>query len=106
MLGSQSGALDEIVEMTRIVTECRKQGRVVSARKIGRGDFQRFRAVSEFFENVLGRLDQLGALFDQLVAAAGDWRMNRARNGEDLAPLFGSQPGGDQRAALGGGFDD
>ena len=39
------------------------------------------------------------------MTAAGDWRMNRAGNGEYLTPLLGGQTGGDQRTALGCRFN-
>ena len=48
----------------------------------------------------LHRLDQLGALADQRMAAARLRRMDRAGNGEHLLALLGRQPGGDQRARL------
>src|SRR5690606_3822515 len=49
--------------------------------------------------------DELGALADQAVAPAREWVVNRPGNRENLAALLGSQPSGDERAALNGGFD-
>ena len=68
-----------------IVGGCRiKQGRGFARRE------------TQLVEDIAGGLDELGALLDQLVTAAGDWRMNRAGNGEYLTPLLGGQAGGDQ----------
>src|SRR5690606_10642786 len=50
-------------------------------------------------ENVVGTFDELRTFADELVAAARQRVVYRARNGEDLAALLGGQPGRDQRPA-------
>ena len=52
------------------------------------------------FQDVLRRLDQLGALADERVAAPGLWGVDRTGDGKHLAALFGGHPGGDERARL------
>ncbi|MCY1433587.1 hypothetical protein D9M71_496190 [compost metagenome] len=56
-------------------------------------------------EDVGHALHQLRALADQLVAATRARVVDRARNGEHLAALLGSQAGGDQRTAGRAGLD-
>ena len=53
-----------------------------------------------FFKHILGRLHQLGPLFDQGMAAAGLGGVDGARNCEHLLALLGGQSGGDQGARL------
>src|SRR5574343_2099996 len=64
------------------------------------------RELAQFFKDVGGCFDQLGALFDQFVTAAGDRRMDGAGNGENFAALLASQTGSNQRTAFRRGFND
>ncbi len=52
-----------------------------------------------FVEHVLRRLDQLGAILDEAVAAFGEWRVDRTGNRKHVAPLLRGEARGDQRAA-------
>ena len=104
LVGAESGPFNELVEAAGIVAERRQERR---SGRFGRGGVRRERRdIPKLFENVARRLDELGALLDQLVAAAGDRRVDRSRNGEDLAPLLGGETGSDQRTAFGSGLDD
>ena len=57
----------------------------------GKGNF-------ELAKNVVGTLDQLGALPDELMAPAGERIVDGPGDGEDLAARFAGEPGRDQRA--------
>ena len=57
------------------------------------------------FKNVLDGFNQRGAITNQLMTPSGARMVNGARYRIDLAPLFGSQPGGDQGTAGNAGLD-
>ena len=59
----------------------------------------------QFLEDVACRLDELGALADQRMATPRLRRVDRARDGEHLAPRLDGEPRRDQRARLQGCFD-
>ena len=81
----------------------RRQGRGGWRR---RGDRHRVEQRRQFLEYVGGRFDQLGSVADQAVATARQRVVDRAGDREHLAPLFGSTPRGDERAAAGTRFHD
>ena len=54
--------------------------------------------LAQLFEHILCAFHQLGALSDQGVAALALRRVDRAGDGEHLAPLFQRLPCRDQRA--------
>ena len=60
----------------------------------------------QLVDDVVGAVDQLGALLDERVAAARLRRVDRAGDREDVAAGLERQPRRDQRARLHGGLDD
>ena len=63
------------------------------------------RGQAKFFQHILRRLDQFGALFDERVAAFGLCGMDGARDGHHVAALLQCLFRGDERARLQGGLD-
>src|SRR6185436_12505365 len=57
-------------------------------------------------EHVFRGLDELRARLDERVAALGDRRVDRTRNGEDLATLLGGRARRDERAGSERRLDD
>src|SRR5690606_36538574 len=56
-------------------------------------------------DDLVDRLGQPRSVADQLMAAARQRTVDRARDREHLAALFGRVAGGDQRARLEAGLD-
>src|SRR5262249_16866351 len=61
---------------------------------------------AELFQPALSAPPQLGPLLDERVAALRNRRVDRARDGEHLAPLVGSEARSDQRPRVERGLDD
>ena len=95
--GFASALLDQALQVGRIVTHQAKDVGVCLGSRRHKVDTNGAPArETDFFEHILSRFDQLGAVAYQPMATFGEWRVNRARHREHLAAVVGSQPRGDQ----------
>jgi len=113
--GSQAGADDQVVNADGMVVELAEQGSLLVAEaQLGRvadgglvrGGVDLANQWAKFLKDVVDRLDQLGAVTEQAVAAAAGQAVHRAGYGEDLAVLLHGVVRGGQRPAPRRGLDD
>src|SRR6266567_4374821 len=108
-VGGESAARGERVDVGGIMAEGGEHSGGISGRRcrrLCRGRVRWWNARAEFFEDILGRLHQLGAFPDQAVRTLGKRRVNGSGDGKDVAPLLGGKSRGDERAAGKRRFDD
>ena len=113
--GSQAGASDQLVDADGMVVELAEQrSLLVAEAKLGRvadgglvrGGVHLANQRAKFLEDVIDRLDQLGAVTEQAVAAAAGQAVHWAGHGEDLPVLLHGVAHGGQRPAPRRGLDD
>ena len=96
-LDRYSGAFDERVETAWIMPQGREHARGFRfERRPGVRCGERLLRNAELIEHVERIVDQLGALFDQVMAALGERRMDRAGNGEHVPTHVYGAARGDQ----------
>src|SRR5205814_2476771 len=101
--GRQATARDQAVNIARIETHLVEQ--VVTCAGFRQPRFG-YPCRAEFLENALRALDQLRALLAQRMTAAGERRVDRARDGEHFAALFCGEACSDERPGIQRSLDD
>src|SRR4029079_15178101 len=108
--GVEPGAFGKQVDVGRIVAQLREDprsialGRRRAARQRAGGSPRRGQA--QLFQDILRRLDELGAFLDQAMAPFRKRRMNRAGNRKHFAALLRGKARSDERAAVQRRLDD